>query len=128
MDNKSLVLRKVGGFYQTFDYDALIISYLFNYKVNNYRCGFPINVLNKVTNVLEEKKINYLVKGDEEIFKIFKKDNNYSKYLEKARIKDNINNRVNSILKKLEEMDASELEKVLTSIEEIIYEWWILNC
>ena len=58
MDNRSVVLRKVGGFYQTFDDDALIISYLFNYKIKSYRCGFPINVLNKVINVLEEKKIN----------------------------------------------------------------------
>ena len=120
--NKSIVLRKVGGFYQTFDDDALIISYLFNYKVNNYRCGFPINTLNKVINGLEEKKINYVIKGEEEIFKDFKKDNSYDRYLEKAMIKDNISNRISNILYKLDSMEISKLEKILTSIEEIIYE------
>lgn len=32
MDNKSIVLRKAGGFYQVFDNDALIVNYLFNLK------------------------------------------------------------------------------------------------
>lgn len=122
MDNRSIVLRKVGGFYQTFDDDALIISYLFNYKIINYRCGFPINTINKVTNSLEERKINYLVKGEEEIFKVFKKDNNYSKYLDKAKTKDKIDNRVKNILEKLNSMETTKLEKILKSIEEIIYE------
>lgn len=122
MDNRSIVLRKVGGFYQTFDDDALIISYLFNYKLKNYRCGFPINILNKVINILDEKKINYLIKAEEEKFKIFKKENTYGKYLDKARKKDNITNRINNILNKLENMDNEKLDKILTSIEEIIYE------
>lgn len=122
MESKSIILRKVGGFYQTFDNDALIISYLFNYKVGNYRCGFPINTLNKVINGLEEKKINYLIKGESEEFKDFKKENNYDKYLEKARVKDNITNRINHILDKLEHMEPSKLEQILTSIEEIVYE------
>ena len=75
MSSKSIILRKVGGFYQTFDNDALIISYLFDYKINNYRCGFPIGALNKVINVLEEKNINYIIKSDEEVEKDFKRKN-----------------------------------------------------
>ena len=122
MDNRSIVLRKVGGFYQAFDDDALIISYLFNYKITNYRSGFPVNTLNKVTNALEERKINYLVKGEEETFKVFKKDNNYSKYLDKAKTKDKIDKRVKNILEKLNSMETTKLEKILKTIEEIIYE------
>lgn len=122
MDNRSIVLRKVGGFYQAFDDDALIISYLFNYKITNYRSGFPVNTLNKVINTLEERKINYLIKGEEETFKVFKKENNYSKYLDKAKTKDSIDKRVNNILEKLNSMEQSQLNKILKSIEEIIYE------
>ena len=62
--SKMLTLRKVGGFYQAFDGDALIISYLFNYKVINYRCGFPISAIHKVVNVLEEKSISYVLKQE----------------------------------------------------------------
>lgn len=122
MDNKSIVLRKTGGFYQAFDDDALIISYLFNYKITNYRSGFPINTLNKVINTLEERKINYLIKGEEENFKIFKKENNYSKYLDKAKTKDIIDKRVNNILEKLNNLEQEKLLKILTAIEEIVYE------
>ena len=49
----SVVLRKSGGFYICFDDDAIIISCLCNYKINNGRVGFPINAINKVTNLLE---------------------------------------------------------------------------
>jgi len=120
MENRSIVLRKIGGFYQTFDDDALIISYLFNYKIKNYRCGFPINTLNRVINTLEEKKINYLIKDEEEKLKNFEKENNYSKYLDKGKIKATITNRINNILNKLENMDINKLDKILTNIENIL--------
>ena len=45
-------LRKVGGFYQCFDEDAYLLFYLFGYKVNNDRAGFPISSLNKIINTL----------------------------------------------------------------------------
>ena len=54
-----LVIRKEGLFYSVFDSDAEILNYLFDYKIINNRCGFPINAINKVLNTLEEKKINY---------------------------------------------------------------------
>ena len=78
MSGKTLILRKIGGFYQAFDDDALIMSYLFNYKIINYRCGFPISSINKVIEKLEELNINYILK-QEEIVKDFKRKNNYLK-------------------------------------------------
>lgn len=122
MSSKMITLRKVGGFYQTFDNDALIISYLFNYKIVNSRCGFPVSVINKVTNVLEEKSISYILKQDEEQIKDFKRKNNYDKYLEKSKVKDNLNNRIQNILKKIETLNKEKLEKILTLIEDNIYE------
>ena len=100
MSSKTLILRKIGGFYQAFVVDALIMSYLFNYKVINYRCGFPINSINKVIEKLEELNINYILKQEEEIEKDFKRKNNYLKYLDKSKVKDSINNRIHNILNK----------------------------
>ena len=122
MNNRSIVIRKTGGFYQVFDNDALIISYLFNYKIINFKCGFPLIAINKVINTLEEKKINFIIKDEEEIVKNFKNKNTYSKYLEKARVKDNINNRIKSILDKLNDLDTKKMNEVLSAIEEVLYE------
>ena len=57
--NNTVVLRKSGGFYICFDNDAIIIAYLCNYKISNGRVGFPINTINKVTNLLIDNNINY---------------------------------------------------------------------
>ena len=45
---ENVVIRKSGGFYNVFDDDAIIISYLTGYKITDGRCGFPINSLDKV--------------------------------------------------------------------------------
>ena len=60
--NNTVVLRKSGGFYICFDNDAIILSYLCNYKISNGRVGFPINTINKVTNLLIDNNINYIIK------------------------------------------------------------------
>ena len=122
MNNRSIIIRKSGGFYQVFDNDALIISYLFDYKIINYKCGFPLVAINKVINTLEEKKINFIIKDEEEVVKNFRNKNTYSKYLEKARVKDNINNRIKSILDKINDLDVKKLNEVLSVIEETLYE------
>ena len=122
MNNRSIIIRKSGGFYQVFDNDALIISYLFDYKIINHKCGFPLVAINKVINTLEEKKINFIIKDEEEIIKNFKNKNTYSKYLEKARVKDNINNRIKSILDKINDLDVKKMNEVLSVIEETLYE------
>lgn len=119
---KTLILRKVGGFYQSFDEDALIISYLFGYKVINSRCGFPINAINKVLEKLEEKTINYTLKQEEEQTKDFKRKNNYIKYLEKSKAKENVSSRIRSIISKLENLDKKKLEDILVSIEGLMDE------
>ncbi len=38
--NNIITLRKIGGFYLCFDNDAIIISYLCNYKIKNGKVGF----------------------------------------------------------------------------------------
>ena len=59
---EGVVIRKTGGFYNVFDDDAVIISYLTGYKLVGGKCGFPLNSLTKVTNLLENNSINYVVR------------------------------------------------------------------
>ena len=62
----NIVLRKSGGFYICFDDDAIVLSYLCNYKINNGKVGFPLNTINKVINILENNCISYIVKENME--------------------------------------------------------------
>lgn len=116
----SVVIRRNGGFYYAFDNDALVISYLTGYKVSSGRCGFPLNSLNKVTNLLEESKVNYIVKENmKEIeSKNYKKNNKYNKVLDKGKKKYNIDYKINSIIEKLNNLSYDKLEELLEIIEE----------
>ena len=109
-----IVLRKVGGFYHVFDEDSYILNYLFNYKIVGNRVGFPISAINKVINVLEEKKINYELDGK----KInFKKKNNYAKFLEKGRVKYNFKMDIERIYDNLDKLNSKDLKEILNFIE-----------
>ena len=61
-----VLLVKIGTFYECYNSDAYIISYLFNYKIKTLidgdkNCGFPTNSINKIISMLETKTINYIV-------------------------------------------------------------------
>lgn len=115
----NVVIRKAGGFYYSFDDDAIIINYLTGYKISGDRCGFPLNSLSKVTNLLEDNSINYIVKEkmEEVDKKDFKKNNKYSKILDKGKKKFSIDYRINTIMEKLNELSYDELEELLGVIE-----------
>ena len=120
----SVVIRRNGGFYYAFDNDALVISYLTGYKVSSGRCGFPLNSLNKVTNLLEESKVNYVVKENmkEVESKNYKKNNKYSKVLDKGKKKYDIDYRINKLQEKLNNLSYDKLEELLDIIEDYIDE------
>ena len=120
----SVVIRRSGGFYYVFDDDAMIISYLTGYKVSGDRCGFPLNSLSKVTNLLEDNSINYLVKEkmEEVDRRESKKNNKYNKMLDKGKKKFSIDYRINSIMEKLNELSYDELDELLDVIEVYIDE------
>lgn len=101
--NNIIILRKIGGFYICFDNDAIIISYLCNYKIKNGKVGFPINTINKITNILNDNNISYIVKEEmEEVDKkIYGKKNKYKYYLEKGINKINLDKRINNIINKI---------------------------
>ena len=62
----SLCIYKVGTFYHAYGKDAVILSFLFSYKIkelsqNHKECGFPIGAVNKVTAKLQNSQLNYLL-------------------------------------------------------------------
>lgn len=122
-----ILLIKIGNFYEVYNNDANIISYLFNYKIknlsnNNITCGFPLISLNKVKYILDKKYINYLIidksHNYEEIEKNdFKKKNKYNDLLNEANLYIDKINRINKIKNYLLN-DSSKL----VAIERLIYE------
>lgn len=121
---ESVVIRKSGGFYNVFDDDAIIISYLTGYKITDGRCGFPLNSLNKVTNLLDDNKISYIVKEnmEDKEKKNYKKNNKYSIVLDKGKKKISIDYRINDIIKKLNNLSYDKLCDLLNVIEGYINE------
>ena len=79
----SIVLLKSGVFYITFERDAYILNYLFNYQVNDCKVGFPKSALLKVLNILKTKKISVYVSYDE--INIQEEENQYADILDKAK-------------------------------------------
>ena len=122
--SSNVVIRKSGGFYNVFDNDAIIVSYLTGYKVVNGRCGFPINSLGKVTNILSDNKIDYIVRENMKEIEVkkYKKNNKYDKVLDKGKKKYDIDYRVNGIVERINDLEYDRLCCLLDVIEEYINE------
>ncbi len=86
-DEQTLFLRKVGGFYHAFDEDAILLFSLFRYRINNGKSGFPVGSIDKVKNTLQEEKVNYFLKIDEEEEESmsFKEENRYLEIYNKGK-------------------------------------------
>lgn len=122
IDNKNyILLRKSGDFYHVFDNDALIIKYLFNYKVVKNQAGFPLNSFNKVINTLEEKSINYVVMdGSDENNKSFRNRNKYKKILQLAINHDKTVQKIDTLMAKLESLSYQQLEEVVEVVNDLV--------
>ena len=123
---EDLVLVKVGTFYTAYGKDAYIINYMFNYKLNKtqdvYTSAFPIPSLAKVTAILEQNKINYIVLDRRNNYDVEQEMNNknlnkYQKFLELAKIKVRENKRIEQIMEYLKED-----EDLIEEVEQLIYE------
>ena len=103
---ESIVLVKIGKFYNVYGRDSYIMYYLFGYKLkeieNISTCGFPVDSINKVMAKLENTKINYLLidrRNNYDVDQMLdnKNLNTYIKTYEKAKEYINAKNRVNKI-------------------------------
>lgn len=118
----TLLIFKNGKFYNCYKDDAIIINYLFGYKIlKDEKSGFPENSLTKVTTTLEDKKINYQIifKDYNPITKKYDKLNNYHKILKKALEYNEIQIRVRRLQEKIDEItDLDLLEKIIGVLED----------
>ena len=68
-----VIIIKSGNFYTCLDSDAIVMNQIFNYKIvettNQKKIGFPLNSINKVKVILEEKQVNYIIVEEEIIEK-----------------------------------------------------------
>lgn len=125
-----VVMVKIGNFYHIYGKDAYIFSYLLNYKINLKEdiphCGFPINSISKVENVLEKNKINYVLLDrrnnyDEEAKYINKQENKHEKIFERAKKSVNIVMKIQKINQFLiENKKSKNIDDLLEKIEKVI--------
>lgn len=84
---ESIILIKSGNFYFAINDDAIIMNLLFDYKIKQLpiymRIGFPVTALNKITRVLTEKEINYIIFNNDDINPVKFNHNNYNNYIDK---------------------------------------------
>ncbi len=120
MEEKTiLVLYKDNSkFYKASGKDAIVLNYLFDYKISNNKAGFPDNVIDSVLNGLNENEISYqIIYVDKNpIIKYF--DNNrYEEILEKAILKKKTRELIDKILDKLNKLSINELNDFLENME-----------
>lgn len=81
-----VILIKSGAFYLTYNFDSLILNYLFNYQIKDSKLGFPTSGLDKVTNSLKSEKISYIIFNTEDnIIENISDNNKYYSFLEIAQ-------------------------------------------
>lgn len=99
---ETIFLVKAGKFYNYFESDTVILNYLFDYKINKNELkdcgkkpvlsgGFPITNLEKVTQELYNKKINYFVLDNQNSYEVVDKklwsNNRYEEFYNKGTFK-----------------------------------------
>jgi len=126
-----VVLLKIGTFYHTYFKDAILMNYLFGYKLkkqdNVHNCGFSDNGIQKVQYALEQKKISYIMidRGHnyEEMEKTEQKENQYRFCYEKAHKYVFRKERIDNIhLFLMENIHDEKITDYLTKVEGVIHE------
>ena len=105
---------KFGNFYRCSDDDALILFYLFNYKLSEkYQTGFPLKNLDKVLYRLKDLNISCVVintLGEVIYYDVI--DNNYSAYLDESKKHYNYICGVNVIMEFVKESLSKDLNNL----------------
>jgi len=81
-----LILIKSGNFYLAYQDEAYIMNLLFNYQIIKNRVGFPLSVVEKIRDELNNKTINYLIyNADNDLVTKTFDDNKYLLYLNDSK-------------------------------------------
>ena len=120
MNEENIIkLSKKGGFYYVYKNDCYIIYYLLHYKILNNKLGFPVSAISKVTNILENKHINYYISENEKQEYV---DNNYAKYLNLGKVKYTKEEMKKSIFEKINLLSIRQTDELLNIIKEYLDE------
>jgi len=124
-----VIFIKSGVFYNVYDKDAYIISYLCKYKLKtiglNYAvCGFPKHKIHMVTNLLRNKKVNYMILDKIDQYDVleeetFKNLNQYKAFYDKGYQYVTLKKRIDDVYNYLLS-NMLEIKDVLVDIENII--------
>ena len=113
-----VVFRKFGGFYSAYDDDALILHYLFGYKIKESRVGFPTGSIDKIIDKLNELHINYKVDDKNIVFD----DNKYDYYLANSKNRISIDYKIKEIQNKINDLDFNSLNELINIIDNYLNE------
>ena len=120
---KHVSLRKQGKFYCSFEDDAYVIHSIFGYKISNGRVGFPIESLGKVTNTLDNYKVDYVViEKDKEVLKNSFPKNNYNKYLLDGKKSYDTIKHEEELIDIVKNLPEEKVLKIINYIKEVINE------
>ena len=117
-------IRRQGKFYTAYENDAYVLHATSGYKISKGRVGFPVNVLGKVQNSLEDKKISYvIIQKDKEVEKKdFKNKNKYQTYLELGKKSCEQKRREEELIDAIKALPNEKIRKIMKFINEVIYE------
>ena len=97
---------KYGNFYRCFNNDAVIINYLFNYKLSEKNStGFPIKSIDKVISILRNNNISCIVINDiNNVINYICINNKYNSFLDLSKKNYTLNETLFSINKEVKEL------------------------
>lgn len=126
--SKSIILIKCGIFYETFNDDAYIMRYLFDYKIKNLSnfimVGFPEKIIENIKDRLKVENISYVVLNDNQQFVSDKNsftENKYEILLDISCKSYVVETEIERIKKALEVLKHTKsIDEIIKKIKEII--------
>ena len=121
--NYVLISKGTGKFYNVYEDDAFIISFIMGYRVlPSIKCGFPDNALSKVIKNLDENHISYKVIVNKTVMDEYnyKNLNQYNKYVILSRKTAILNDRLEMLIKEVKKANRATLEKIIEYIEQCL--------
>ncbi len=98
-----VVIIKSGNFYYSFEDDAYILKYFFDYQIRENKVGFPINAKAKVKSVLNRHNVNLIEVIDDYAYVLeTKNENAYKDKLKEAKSSILITNMLNNLMTDIE--------------------------
>lgn len=121
-DNRDIVIIiKYGLFYNAFSNDAIIVSYISNYKLfynNNCLCvSFTDKSLYVILTRLRVRNINYIVINKNNVEKYIGNVNDYDIILKEASLVKEKDVLINKLIEKVKNLEISKIKEILEILE-----------